>query len=182
VQGRQEINCGKRFWRGSLQKGTRRNLSCPSTLFSSIEDRVETLQLFGSGYSLVGISAISVNIGRRDYAGSAIHGEMFISHLTRRQKSTITDVVAAEREEWKEEEEDKEEEDDAYGGRQQQQQQQQQQQWQRHNMSHFLFRNLTSYYNSRQSACSSMTIFGGAKLLFYNNLSFPKKARRHFSC
>ena len=55
-----------------------------STLFSSIEDRVETLQLFGSGYSLVGISAISVNIGRRDYAGSSNRGEMFISHLTRR--------------------------------------------------------------------------------------------------
>jgi hypothetical protein len=68
-----------------------------TTLFSSIEDRVESLQLFGSGYSLVGISAISVNIGRRDYAGSAISGEMFISHLTRRQKSAIADVAAAER-------------------------------------------------------------------------------------
>jgi hypothetical protein len=68
-----------------------------TTLFASIEDRVESLQLVGSGYSLQYISAISVNIARRDYAGSAISGEMFVSHLTARQKSAIADVAADER-------------------------------------------------------------------------------------
>jgi hypothetical protein len=68
-----------------------------NTLFASIEDRVESLQLVGSGCSLQYITAISVNIARRDYAGSAISGEMFVSHLTAKQKSAIADVAAAER-------------------------------------------------------------------------------------
>jgi hypothetical protein len=68
-----------------------------ASLFASIEERGESLQLVWSGYSLQYISAISVNIARCDNAGSALYGEMFVSHLTARQKSAIVNVAAAKR-------------------------------------------------------------------------------------
>jgi hypothetical protein len=81
-----------------LHSGSRHRIQRQlASLFASIEERVESLKLVGSGYSLQYISAISANIARRDYAGSALYGEMFVSHLTARQKSAIVDIAAAER-------------------------------------------------------------------------------------
>lgn len=69
-----------------------------SAMFEDIEDRVESAQLNGSGHTLQFLTSISLNIARRDYAGSAdTYGEMFVSHLTDRQKEACADVAATER-------------------------------------------------------------------------------------
>ena len=65
-----------------------------SNLFLDIDERVDTLQLLGSGYSLIYISSISLHINRQDYAGGA-SDDLFVSSLTARERRWLIDVESS---------------------------------------------------------------------------------------
>ena len=62
-----------------------------SVMMRDAQDRVDALELQGSGYSLRYVTGISIQIGKKDYAGGA-RGDMFVSWLSGKERACLVDV------------------------------------------------------------------------------------------
>ena len=60
-------------------------------LMEDLQNRVDSMELQGSGYTLRYLTRVSLRIARKDYAGGR-RGDMYVSTLTPSEKDCVTDV------------------------------------------------------------------------------------------